>query len=293
MARLEPVRPPPRMLVPFLLTTLATLATLWVLLVASGLPWPAVAPVRDFVLSLARSRSGRLGSALVLGILIVNMIETSVDPGIASTLGLEFTRLVHRLEGNLVGLVQDLLLGHRLVSFWAWVYVFLYPALLLAPLFVFHAQGRPDRVRAYVGAFLFNYLFAIPFYLFCPVTETGVSGLGGAVPLLEGIWPGFMDLLRSSSAPDNCFPSLHTSCSFTVFFFALRHGGGRFTRIAGACAVLVMASTWALGIHWISDAVAGLGLALLAARLGPVLAERWETWLERGAEPVVARPFRD
>jgi len=257
-----------------LLPLLITLGTLLGLLLAAGAPRPAWRAVLRFLYDACTTPGGHVALAWILGILLFNVWETSVDPVLGPTLGLDFTPWIHAVEGDLVVRLQGLLLGHALAPFWVWLYIFGYPALLLVPAIVLHAQGRRQLLRAYIGAFLFNYVFALPFYLFAPVVESGLSHLAGADPILEQVWPQLLGLLRSSSAPDNCFPSLHTSCSLTAAFFCLRHGPARLARTVSLLALLIVASIYALGVHWVLDGVAGLALALLAVRLGPALAER-------------------
>ncbi|KAA3606467.1 MAG: inositol phosphorylceramide synthase [Planctomycetota bacterium] len=254
---------------------LLTLITFWVMVLAAGIRFPAGREIGATFRDALRTRAGRIGLAWVVGTLLFNVVETGLDSAIGPALGLDFTHVIHRFEGDLVAGLQDTLLGHALAPVWAWVYVFLYPSLLLLPLVIYHASGKHEHTKGYIGAFVFNYLFALPFYLFVPVTETGWSGTVERVkPLLDGVWPVFTEVVRSSSALDNCFPSLHTSLSFTVAFYALLHGPKRLQRVGWVGAVLVMLSTWALGIHWISDAAAGIMLGYLAARMGPILAGR-------------------
>ena len=257
-----------------MITVVFSIATLWMLLLAAGLPFPAVRPVLAFGRDVLHSRVGRLGCAWIALILLLNVWETSVDSGIGKALELDFTPLVFAIEGNVGVRLQQLLAGPQLDVFWTWVYIFLYPGLLILPLLVFHHQGRRGAARGYIGAFSLNYLFAIPFYLFAPVVETGVSGLTDVQPVLDSVWPRMLALLRSSSAPDNCFPSLHASCALTVAFYAYRHGPRRLFWIAAPGAALTLMSTWALGIHWLVDGLAGLVLALAAVAFGPRLVER-------------------
>lgn len=259
-----------------LIALLLTLVTFWVMVLAAGIPFPAFREIGWTFRDALRTRAGRIGLAWVLGTLIFNIGETAVDKGIGPALGLDFTPWIHRMEGDLVAFLQSTLLGEFLAPAWAWVYVFLYPALLLLPLVIYRAAGNTAATRGYIAAFVFNYAFALPFYLFVPVTETGASGLVMRVePLLDGVWPVFYQVVRSSSALDNCFPSLHTSLAMTVAFYAALHGPSRMRYVATVGAVLVMLSTWALGIHWVIDAAAGVLLGYLAAQVGPILSNKF------------------
>lgn len=254
-----------------ILALLLALATFSLVLLAAGL----VAPQREvagLVSTTLRSRNGRLGLATVLTVIGFNIYETNLDGRIAPALGLDFTPWIASLEGDLPIWLQRGLAGHRLAPFWGWVYVFLYPCLAAAPVIAYYARRQHDALRGYVGAFAANYLLALPFYLFVPVTETGWFQPRTADPILENALPGYIEFLRSSSALDNCFPSLHASLTLTAAFFAARHGPRRLALTCWCGGALIVLSTWALGIHWVSDSVAGLLLAYAAARLGPALA---------------------
>jgi membrane-associated phospholipid phosphatase len=67
---------------------------------------------------------------------------------------------------------------------------------------------------------------------------------------------------------NNCFPSLHTAIAVALAAVAWRSGAPRryvvFAAILAACIVF---STVYLGVHWVSDVVAGLLLSALVVKL--------------------------
>ena len=81
---------------------------------------------------------------------------------------------------------------------------------------------------------------------------------------------------------NNCFPSLHTAISTAMAGVAWRSGAPRryvaFSTILAACIVF---STIYLGVHWVSDVVAGLLLAALVVKLS----ERFWPTQQTEAEP--------
>lgn len=257
-----------------LLALALTLVTLWGLLLVAGARYPAIGPMASLARSALLTPGGRLGLTAVAAVLLFNVYETHLDPQIAPALGLDFTPWLLAVEGDAVIWLQRSLRGHQLAVFWAWVYVFLYPCLVALPTVIYHDRRDGAALRSYVAAFALNYFLALPFYLFVPVTETGWSEPRTADAVLENALPGWIEFLRSSSALDNCFPSLHVSLTATAALHALRWGPRRLALTAGAGSVLVIASTLALGIHWIADGVAGVGMAALAVRLAPQLG-RW------------------
>jgi membrane-associated phospholipid phosphatase len=215
------------------------------------------------------TRAGRAAIAAIAAVVALNYIEGAFDPDLTRRLGWNATTLIHGLEGDLVGRLQAST-PRGLVVALAMVYVPGYLAVLTAPLAVWRSPS--DRLVAgrYVVAFVFNYVVALPFFLLMPVDEVGYSGLSSAQPLLDSVWPGIVAQLHLGSPVDNCFPSMHVSGVVTTLWYAQAHGPRRLRGLAWVMAPAVVWSTMVLGIHWVSDVVAGvvvgLGCCLLADR---------------------------
>lgn len=65
----------------------------------------------------------------------------------------------------------------------------------------------------------------------------------------------------------NCFPSMHTSVSFSILLLALREKGSIFKWVMVSYCSLVIFSTLYLEIHWVLDVIGGLILGYAAVRL--------------------------
>ena len=65
------------------------------------------------------------------------------------------------------------------------------------------------------------------------------------------------------SALDNCFPSFHTSMSVLIVLccFVYRMN---FRFVTLPVAAMILLSTYALGIHWVGDIVAGSALGVIS-----------------------------
>jgi membrane-associated phospholipid phosphatase len=215
------------------------------------------------------TRAGRRAIAAIGVVVALNYVEGAWDPNLTRWLGWNATPLVHAIEGDLVGRVQATTPRWLVVAL-ALVYVPGFLAMLTAPLAVWRAPQ--DRVVAgrYVVAFVLNYVVALPFFLLLPVQEVGYSGLSSARPLLNSVWPGITAQLHVGSPVDNCFPSMHVSCVVTALWYAHAHGPNRLRGLAWAVAPATAWSTMVLGIHWVSDAIAGalvgIGCCLVANR---------------------------
>jgi membrane-associated phospholipid phosphatase len=202
----------------------------------------------------------------LMGMVAADVVETSFDDSLRGALGYDLTGAIHAIEGDL-GSKAQLLASTPLTWGFTAVYIVLLPALACAPLALWASEEKLAAYRALAFALLLNYLIAIPFYFFFPVREMW-SGNPGAVKLLmDRVSPALMEAYRANSALDNCFPSLHTSLAFTVPLIVRRVERGLLVAVAWCAAAAVAASTIYLGIHWISDVLAGCVLALVAARL--------------------------
>jgi len=243
-----------------------------------GLLWwtfPERHPLTHFASSfraLFTHRGGRLLMGCYLFVVGTNLIEGLYDERLTAALGWDFTAKVRSVEGPLVESIQSSILalpgGHGLIAVLALAYTAGYVAWLLFPSFAFFALGRPRASGSFALAFVANYLFALPFYLFFPVREVAWSGLSNAQPLLEVHWPGITEHLRYESALDNCFPSLHVSIAVTALYFVVRYGTRRMKWVGWPLTLLICLSVMALAIHWGIDSAAGIPFGLLCARFG-------------------------
>jgi membrane-associated phospholipid phosphatase len=138
---------------------------------------------------------------------------------------------------------------------------------MIASVFIYTYQKNYKMFYAVCYAIMFNYIFAIPFYLFFSVNEVW-SYLPNVHALMLHSFPTFETVYRPTSGITNCFPSLHTSISISMAFLAMRSKNifwSRYTLISSACVIF---SIFYLGIHWVTDMFGGLVLGVIAARLG-------------------------
>lgn len=236
--------------------------------------------VVDGLLAGLTTRGGMPVVLMIVGVLLANSSQSYFDPTISSWLGYDLTGFVHSFEGDLVGAIQAPIRDSLPIAYFlTWIYICGYVALLLTPPIVWRACDRNDVTPEYLAAFLFNYGLALPFYLFFPVVEVGHSGFGTAVPLMESVFQGISDQIRYESALDNCFPSLHVSCSVTALWFAHLHGPKGMRWVAWFVALATVYSVLALGIHWGADVMAGIPFGIGCAYLGTAATNRFRSTL--------------
>jgi len=201
---------------------------------------------------------------LVLAVLGVNFIETYFDGRVTAALGYDLTGWVHRLEGDFASVFQHPTWEPAIYAF-SFIYLVLFTAMLTAPILLAAGAGDLAAFVALSRAVILNYLIAFPFYLFFPVQEMWAGNPLQVRLLVNEISPAIMDAYRSTSALDNCFPSLHTSLALSTALIASRYLPRAFSAAIWSISGLVIASTLYLGIHWITDLAAGVLLAALVS----------------------------
>jgi membrane-associated phospholipid phosphatase len=201
----------------------------------------------------------------MLGILMINKIELSVENNLKEVLNWNFTPLVHNLEGDLVAYIQQFNY-YPLTFFLTFMYIIIFPAIVWSCLAIYKYYNDEKMIRALFLGFILNYLIAIPFYLLVPVNESWYGNPKVAF-LIHSIYPAFSEQYRPLSGLNNCFPSLHTSISMTIALIAMRSSHKNLARLSLFCAGTIAFSTLYLGIHWFLDVTGGLLLAILISKL--------------------------
>lgn len=189
-------------------------------------------------------------------------------------IGINITPYLFELEQtvfgtNPVAIIQSFQ-TEALTSFFVFVYIYGYAFLLLFPVIAYFALAEMDNLSTLVLAFATNYAIGLACYIF--FIAYGPRNLD---PLLfEGLlydaFPQARFLTNQVNQNTNVFPSLHTSLAMTVFLVAwtTRDEYPLWVPLSGFLAISVSLSTMYLGIHWFSDVVAGIVLALVSVYIG-------------------------
>ncbi len=210
--------------------------------------------------------------------MLVMRIENVYDLDIAAALGLDWTPLVHAIEGDVVARLQDAIASRPLTLFLHFVYITVYALYHVAAMVGFAVTGRAAMLRRFAVTWVLVYAIALPFYVLAPVNETWTTNpeYGCYGDYTDGSWGDFSTptegLLHASCGDDggivqaissinNCFPSLHNAFAWALPFLLWRSGWRRAAKGTAAIAFLVSLATLELGIHWVTDLVAGVALA--------------------------------
>lgn len=219
-------------------------------------------------------------------ILLCNKFEMRIEKHITKTY--DFSRFFQSIEGSFVANVQHTFQADWLTTFLSFMYIVVLQALIIASVGIY-TYLNPNKVmfRAICFAIMFNYLIAIPFFLFLPVSEVWHQDPNVSFLMLK-VFPDFENQYRALSGLDNCFPSLHTSISVTIAILAVRSGIKRWAWLCCISAVIIIFSIFYLGIHWLIDMCGGVALGTFASLMGIRLST--VKWSLRGRRGTVVQP---
>lgn len=203
--------------------------------------------------------------ALLGVVLAFNSHFRSIFHDISWWLGMEVTHLIVRVEGHSVARLQEFG-GPELNAFFSFIYVFGYVFLLVFPLIAYFVLDRLDMFKSLTIAYTMNYGLGI----ICYVIFVAYGPRNMIPELVEEplylYYPQYQLLTSEINEYTNVFPSLHTSLSATVMFFAWRTRDRYrlWMPVAMFLGTSVIISTMYLAIHWMIDVVAGIILAWIS-----------------------------
>lgn len=206
--------------------------------------WPFFIPA-SLVYMLVQSQSS-----------IVNMLGISVNA--------DYTGYLLMIEGDLVSHFQGFATP-MLTYLNGFIYLMIFSFLMIFTFVILIYTHNLKALEEFTIAFIIIYLAAFPFYIFVPVTVTG-HALPNVLPLLYDLSPIIDQGVRVVDPfLDNDFPSLHAALSVLALMVVVyRTDLYRYKVFAAVSTAAILFSTVYLGIHWITDLVAGAVLALVS-----------------------------
>jgi len=204
-------------------------------------------------------------AGILAAVLLFNAVVRPRVDEFSSAFALNFTHEIHAFEGNLVAHLQALVPEPMFLYFSA-VYVIGYGALLLYPPIAYVVLDDLVKPAMLFVAYAVNYFVGALCYIVFSVFGPRNKQVGQVRQPLFEEFPEVMYITSAINTNSNAFPSLHTSMAVMVLIFAwyTRDEYPRWLAIAAVIAPSVVIATMALGIHWFTDVVAGVGLAMLS-----------------------------
>jgi len=204
-------------------------------------------------------------AGFLLAVILFNATVRSDLDEISSAYSLAFTDSIYRFEGEFVAVLQDAV-PEPLFLYFSAVYVIGYGALIAYPPLAYLVLEDVVVPAKLFVAYGVNYLAGAILYMVFSVFGPR-NYLYGRVdaPLFEE-FPDVMYITAAINHNANAFPSLHTSMSVTVLVFAwfTREAYPRWLAITALLVPSIVFATMALGIHWLTDVIAGVALALFS-----------------------------
>ncbi|SNZ12249.1 PAP2 superfamily protein [Natronoarchaeum philippinense] len=214
----------------------------------------------------------------LVAVLLINKGLLQYSLKASRLVGWKATGQIYELEGEFVAWIQDLFPDAALLYF-AGIYVFGYVVLLVFPLVAYFVADQLRHLKVLLTAYAINYGVGVICYtLFVAYGPRNMMPTAVAQPMYTQ-FPEVMYLTAMINYSSNVFPSLHTSMSLTAMVLALmsREEYPAWTPIATVLGISVMIATMHLGIHWLTDVIAGIVLGAVAV----YAADRIVAWTEQ------------
>ena len=221
---------------------------------------------------------------LMLLVFAANYVETTAETSIhnlrapVSAAGLRGAYTVQELEPRFINFEYQDTTNRLVMQAYSIAYFVLFPVLAFAVLFALAKREEIAPFRVLCLAVAFDYLLSLPWFLFFPVPERWAYPESNAM-LLSDLWSsGLIQSLRPISAVDNCFPSSHVSLTVVIILVCWVFQV-RLRNTMTALGLLVVISTFTLGIHWMADIIAGVAVGALSVAVAlrfTHVTERWQ-----------------
>jgi membrane-associated phospholipid phosphatase len=202
---------------------------------------------------------------LLAGVLVFNSVLRSVGPTLSWLLNWQITNDIFALEGEFVAVLQSYA-SPAVTVYLSYTYIYGYVFLLAFPIVAYLVMQDDRPVREAILSYALNYVIGVVCYvLFIAYGPRNVMP-DLVDQLLYLHWPESNLLTSEINSNVNVFPSLHTSLAVTVVLLAYRTRDEypAWLPISALVGTSVVISTMYLGIHWLTDVVAGTVLAFIS-----------------------------
>jgi membrane-associated phospholipid phosphatase len=214
-------------------------------------------PLTQYTLTL---RYQSISLCLILMVVILHLLEVNIlDTITTNMIHANFTQSIQGFEDGIVHWFTQFWTP-ILVYFFVFIYIGLYPFLLWFSLLYFIIVDEKKAMKTFAYSLVGIYAIALPFYLFVPITN--VYHYYGSASALNLVIPSIEQFFYTTTTSNNCFPSLHVAMSLLLVKTVSLTNNKRFLYLTYFCAICVICAVIYLAIHWITDVIGGILLAL-------------------------------
>lgn len=202
--------------------------------------------------------------ALLTVIYLFNRSSHTIGQRFSLLIGLDITWELYALEGDFVFTLQRII-PYSFTGYFTFIYLFGFVFILVFPVIAYFALPSRRYLKELFVAYSFNYgVGAICYVLFIAYGPRKVIARVGE-PMYD-LYPQAATLTGSVNSSANVFPSLHVSLAVTVLLLAwrTRHEYPLWLLIVSVIVINIIIATMFLGIHWLIDVIAGIGLAVIS-----------------------------
>ena len=147
-----------------------------------------------------------------------------------------------------------------ILHFFVIIYIGVYPfTLWFAPAYFLICEKK-KAMRSLAYGLLIIYAVALPFYLFIPITN--VYTFYNINSALETVFPSVENFFYSTTTTNNCLPSLHTAMTILIAYCLSITDNKKLKYFGYFVMITVVISVIYLSIHWLTDVITGIILAL-------------------------------
>ena len=198
--------------------------------------------------------------SIIIGVVVFHLIEVRfIDPVTTNLVGYDFANTIHSFENGIVYWFSQNWMP-ILVYFFVLIYIGVYPfTLWFSPLY-FLLSDNQKSLKSLAYGLLLIYILALPFYLFLPITN--VYTFFNIKSALETVIPGVENFFYSTTTQNNCLPSLHTSMTILIAYTTSLTGNKKISYFSYFVMITVIISVIYLSIHWLTDVITGMILAI-------------------------------
>jgi len=182
------------------------------------------------------------------------------------------TAYIEHIEGGLVAVFQSMETP-TLTYLMTFVYLVLFSSIMIFTFLVLAYTEQKTSLKRFSLVFILNYLIAFPFYLLFPVTVTGYALLD-VQPLMYELHPLIYSSITTVDPLDNCFPSLHAALVFSALLIIWGTDLRRYRTFLTFAFPSIVFATLYLGVHWVTDIIAGMALSVFTLQITDHYGER-------------------